>query len=163
MSLKEQLLKCIENLLIEYENEEKCGIFFKLEKDKDPMEIVGVLDFLKYKIENWGNSNIFSYLGHLFIDNTVLVIGSSDTGEAKSIIKYVYLSQIIKKGDNFENLMNKFENCRTLEDYLDKEIKNKIKLGYPADPKLERKLKNHLKTLLLPKVSENLNDKDISP
>ena len=62
MSLKGQLLKCIENLLIEYEREEKCGIFFKLENGKDPSEIFGVLDFLKYKIENWGNSNIVSYL-----------------------------------------------------------------------------------------------------
>lgn len=155
MFLKEQLLKCIESLLREYENEEKCGIFFKLEKDKDPMDIVGVLDFMKYKIENWGNSNIFSYLGELFNNDTVLVIGSGDTGEAKTIIKYVYLSQIIKKRENYDNLINKFENCKALEHYLNKEIMNKIKLGYPADLKLEKKLKYHLKSLLLPKSSEN--------
>ena len=155
MFLKEQLLKCIESLLREYENEEKCGIFFKLEKDKDPMDIVGVLDFMKYKIENWGNSNIFSYLGELFNNDTVLVIGSGDTGEAKTIIKYVYLSQIIKKRENYDNLINKFENCKALEHYLNEEIMNKIKLGYPADLKLEKKLKNHLKSLLLPKSSEN--------
>ncbi|MHA2182219.1 MAG: hypothetical protein ACXAAH_12440 [Promethearchaeota archaeon] len=155
MSLKEAILKCIDNLLVEYEEEEKCGIFFKLEKHKDPTEIIGVLDFMKYKIENWGNSNIFSYLGDLFNNNTILVIGSSDTEEAKNIIKYVCLSQIKKTGENLEYLTNKFVDCRTLEDYLNKEIMDKIKRGYPTDPKLEKELKNHLKNLLLSKSSEN--------
>ncbi len=157
MSMKEQILKCIENLLLAYKDEEKCGIFFKIEKGKDPTEIIGVLDFLKYKIENWGNSNIFSYLGDLFNHNTILVIGSGDTEEAKNIIKYVYLSQITKTGENLDNLIKKFEDCRTLENYLNKKIMGKIKLGYPADPKLEKELKNHLKTLLLSKSSENSN------
>ncbi|MHA1930932.1 MAG: hypothetical protein ACW96X_00235 [Promethearchaeota archaeon] len=157
MSLKETILKCIENLLNEDEDEEKCGIFFKIEKDKDPMDIIGVLDFMKYKIENWGNSNIFSYLGDLFNHDTILVIGSGDTAEAKNIIKYVYLSQIIKTGENLDYLTNKFEDCRTLENYLNKEIMDKTKIGYPADPKLETGLKNHLKALLLSKSSENSN------
>ena len=157
MPLEEELQDCIETLLMEYENEEKSGIFFRLDKDKDPMDIIGVLDFLKYKIENWGNSNIYSYLGNLFNDSTVLVIGSADIGEAKSIIKYVYLSQIIKTRENFEDLMDKFENCGALADYLDKEIKGKTILGIPADPKLERKLEIHLKTLLSSKVSEKSN------
>ena len=112
---------------------------------------------MKYKIENWGNSNIFSYLGHLFNDNTILVIGSTNTGEAKSIIKYVYLSQILKKRDGIENLISKFENCKTLEQYLDNEITDKIKLGYPANPELEKKLEYHLKTILSKKLSENSN------
>jgi hypothetical protein len=157
MSIEVQLIKCIENLLKEYEDEEKCGIFFNLEKGKDPLEIIGVLDFLKYKIENWGNSNIFSYLGHLFNDNTILVIGSTDTGEAKSIIKYVYLTQMLKKRDGIENLISKFENCKTLKLYLDNEITNKIKLGYPANIELEKKLVNHMKTILSTKLSENSN------
>ena len=157
MSIEIQLIKCIETLLKEYEDEEKCGIFFNLEKGKDPLEIIGVLDFMKYKIENWGNSNIFSYLGHIFNDKTILVIGSSDTGEAKSIIKYVYLSQILKKRDGIENLISKFENCKTLEQYLDNEITDKIKLGYPANPELEKKLEYHLKTILSKKLSENSN------
>ena len=157
MSIEVQLIECIENLLKEFEQEEKCGIFFKLEKDKDPSEIFGVLDFLKYKIENWGNSNIFSYFGHLFTDNTILVIGSTDTGEAKSIIKYVYLTQMLKNRDGIENLISKFENCKTLEHYLDNEITDKIKLGYPADHELEKKIKNHLKTILSSKLSEKSN------
>ncbi|MHA1988058.1 MAG: hypothetical protein ACW98D_15595 [Promethearchaeota archaeon] len=157
MSLKVQLTKCIETLLEEYEREEKCGIFFNLEKGKDPLEIMGVIDFLKYKIENWGNSNIFSYLGHLFNDNTVLVIGSTDIGEAKSIIKYVYLSQILKKREEIEKLISKFKNCKTLEHNLENEITNKIKLGYPADKGLEKKIEIHLKTILSSKLSEKSN------
>lgn len=148
MSLKVQFLKCIENLLMEYEKVEKCGIFFKLEREKDPLEIIGVLEFLKYKIENWGNTNIFSYLGCLFNDSTTLIIGSSDQEEAISIIKYVYLSQVIKTEDQMENLIKKFENCRNLEHFLNEEIAEEIKVGYPSDPELEVKLKNHLKKLL---------------
>jgi hypothetical protein len=112
------------------------------------LEIIGVLDFLKYKIENWGNSNIFSYLGDLFEDETILVIGSEDIGEAKGIIKYVYLSQITKEREKFEKLINKFENCETLEHNLDNEITDNIKMGYPADPKLEREIEKHLKNIL---------------
>ncbi|GAJ12743.1 unnamed protein product, partial [marine sediment metagenome] len=82
MSSKTQFLKHIEYLITKYENEEKSGIFFKLEKGKDPSEILGVLDFLKYKLEKWGNTNIFSYLGSLFGKNTILVIGSSNSEEA---------------------------------------------------------------------------------
>jgi hypothetical protein len=155
--LKDQLLNCIENLLKDYENEDKCGIFFKLEKDKDPMDIIGVLDFLKYKIVNWGNSNIFSYLGDLFNNNTVLVIGSDNAGEAKSIIKFVYLSQLVKNKDKPNDSIHKYTTCTAFENYLDNEIDNKIKQGYPINPDLETKLKNHLKTLLSSRSSENLN------
>jgi hypothetical protein len=148
MNLEEQLLQCIENLLIEYEQDEKCGIFFKIEKERDPMEIIGVLDFLKNKIENWGNSNIFSYLGHLFNNDNILVIGSNNTEEAKNIIKYVYLTQIHKTEHQFDHLISTFENCKALESYLNKEIMDKIELGYPSDPKLELNIKNHLRKIL---------------
>ncbi|MFX1454675.1 MAG: hypothetical protein ACFFDB_04810 [Promethearchaeota archaeon] len=148
MNLKEQLLQCIENLLIEYEQNEKCGIFFKVEKDRDPMEIIGVLDFLKNKIENWGNSNIFSYLGHLFNNDNVLVIGSNNTEEAKNIIKYVYLTQIHKIENQFNHLISIFKNCKKLESYLNNEIKDNIEVGFPSDPKLELNIKNHLRKIL---------------
>ncbi len=148
MSSKTQFLKHIEYLITKYENEEKSGIFFKLEKGKDPSEILGVLDFLKYKLEKWGNTNIFSYLGSLFGKNTILVIGSSNSEEAISIIKYVYLSQVIKNSEQIKNLIGKLDNIFDLEQYLSKEISNKIKVGYPIEPKLEIQLKNHIKKLL---------------
>lgn len=148
MSSKTEFLKHIEYLIDKYENEEKSGICFKLEKDKDPMEILGVLDFLKYKLEKWGNTNIFSYLGSLFDKNTILVIGASKSEEAISIIKYVYLSQVIKKPEQIKNLIDKLDNIFDLEQYLSNEISNKIKVGYPTDPKLEIQLKNYIKQLL---------------
>jgi len=148
MSSKTQFLKHIEYLIKKYENEEKSGIFFKLEKGKDPLEILGVLDFLKYKLEKWGNTNIFSYLGSLFGKNTILVIGSSKSEEAISIIKYIYLSQVIKNAEQIKNLIGKLDNIFDLEQYLSNEISNKIKVGYPIEPKLEIQLKNHIKKLL---------------
>jgi len=148
MSSKTQFLKHIEYLIKKYENEEKSGIFFKLEEGKDPLEILGVLDFLKYKLEKWGNTNIFSYLGSLFGKNTILVIGSSNSEEAISIIKYVYLSQVIKNEEQIKNLIGKLDNILDLEQYLSNEISNKIKVGYPIEPKLEIQLKNHIKKLL---------------
>lgn len=148
MSSKTQFLTHIEYLIKKYENEEKSGIFFKLEKGKDPLEILGVLDFLKYKLEKWGNTNIFSYLGILFGKNTILVIGSSNSEEAISIIKYVYLSQVIKNEEQIKNLIGKLDNFLDLEQYLSNEISNKIKVGYPIEPKLEIQLQNHIKKLL---------------
>jgi len=149
MSSKTEVLTHIEYLIEKYENEEKSGIFFKLEKGKDPLEILGVLDFLKYKLEKWGNTNIFSYLGNLFGKNTILVIGSSKFEEAVSIIKYVYLSQVIKKPEEIKNLIGNLENLFDLEQYLSNEISNKIEVGYPTEPKLEIQLKDHIKKLLI--------------
>ena len=148
MSLKTDFLNHIEYLIKKYENEEKSGIFFKLEKDKDPLEILGVLDFLKYKLEKWGNTNIFSYLGSLFGKNTILVIGSSKSEEAVSIIKYVYLSQVIKNAEQIKNLIGKLDNFLDLEQFLSNEISKKLKVGYPTEPKCEIQLKNHIKNLL---------------
>jgi hypothetical protein len=148
MSSKTQFLKHIEYLINKYENEEKSGIFFKLEKDKDPSEILGVLDFLKYKLQKWGNTNIYSYLGSLFDNNSVIVVGSSKTEEAISIIKYVYLSQVIKSVVQTKILRDKLDNVLDLEQYLSNEISKKVKVGYPTEPKLEIQLQNHIKMLL---------------
>ena len=148
MSLKVQFLKHIEDLLKDLEKEEKCGILFKLEKGKDPSEIFGVLDFMKYKIENWGNTNIFSYFGELFNKNTILVVGSSDSKEAVIIMKYIYLSQAIKNEEELVNLMEMVVNFKNLEYFLSKEISENVRKGLPNNPKLEIKLVNHLKTLL---------------
>ncbi|MHA2008212.1 MAG: hypothetical protein ACXABO_13405 [Promethearchaeota archaeon] len=148
MSLKAQFLKHIEELLKEYEREEKCGIFFKLEKGKDPSEIIGVLDFLKYKIENWGNTNIFSYYGRFFNENTILVIGSSNSEEATNIIKHIYLSHIIKNVEEVDTLIETVPNFGDLENFLTDEISENIKNGHPSDPKLEMELVDHIKKLL---------------
>jgi hypothetical protein len=148
MSSKNQFLNYIEKLLNKYEDEEKSGIFFKLEKEKDPSEILGVLNFLKDKIEKWGNTNIFSYMGELFERNVTLVIGSSNSEEAITIIKYVYLTQVIKKNNEILDLEGRFENIDEIEIFLNEEISKNVKLGYPTDPKLEIYLRNHIENLL---------------
>jgi hypothetical protein len=148
MSLKSRFLLHIELLQKKYEMKEKEGIFFKLEKNKEPSEILGVLNFLKDKIEKWDNTNIYSYIGSLFNRNTTLVIGSSNSEEAINIIKYVYLTQVIKKDNEILDLKDKFENIDGIERFLSKEISNNIESGYPNDPKLEIYLRNHLEKLL---------------
>ncbi|MHA1913759.1 MAG: hypothetical protein ACW986_02655 [Promethearchaeota archaeon] len=145
---KTRYLNHIEKLLTQFEGEEKAGIFFKLERDKDPLEILGVLDFLKFKIKKWGNDNIFSYLGTLFNKNTVLIVGATNIGEANIIIKYMYLTQIIKKKEEFDRLIEQFENIDSLEPFLDTEISKNMKKGFPGNPKLEEQLRNHLKKLM---------------
>ena len=148
MPNKTQILNDAEKLLTQLESEEKAGIFFRLEKDKDPLEIIGVLDFLKFKIKKWGNINIFSYLGILFNEKTILVIGATNASEANTIIKYMFLSQIIKKKEDFDNLVEQFENIESLDPFLNIEISKNMKEGFPANPKLEEQLKNHLKKLI---------------
>ncbi|MHA2392800.1 MAG: hypothetical protein ACXAEX_12710 [Promethearchaeota archaeon] len=151
MNSKAQLLVFAENLVDKYEIEDKCGILFKLEKNKDPIEIFGVLDFLKFKLEKWGNTNVFSYLGGLFKKNTILIIGANNAKEATSIVKYVYLSQVIKRDDTIDQLLGlieKLENIDDFEDFLNKEISNNLKMGCPNEPKLEIQLRDHLNKLL---------------
>ena len=148
MSTETQIFEHIKNLIDKFEDEEKSGIFFKLEKDKDLLDILGVLDFLKDKIKKWGNSNFFSYIGELFENTNTLVIGSSNREEAISIIKYVYLSQVIKNNDEIQKLEKKLEDINELEVFLNKEISRNINVGYPTNPKLELDLKNHIKKLL---------------
>jgi len=149
MSTETQIFEHIKNLIDKFEDEEKSGIFFKLEKDKDLLDILGVLDFLKDKIKKWGNSNFFSYIGELFENTNTLVIGSSNREEAISIIKYVYLSQVIKNNDEIQKVEKNLEDINELEVFLNKDISRNIKVGYPTNPKLELDLKNHIKKLLI--------------
>lgn len=153
MSSKNQFLNHIQHLQKKYDKEEKSGIFFRLEKDKEPSEILGVLDFIKDKIEKWGNSNIFSYIGKLFESHTTLVIGSSNSKEAINIIKYVYLTQVLRKNNEILNLDGKFEKIHEIDEYLSEEISKNIKVGYPANPKLEKDLKNHIDKLISSKYN----------
>ena len=141
-------LNHIEKLLLQFEDEEKAGIFFKLEIDKDPLDILGVLDFLKFKIKKWGNDNIFSYSGNFFKEDAALVIGATNVSEATTIIKYVYLTQIIKNEEDIENIVGHLESIENLEAFLNSEISKNLKNGFPVNPELEVQLKNHLKSLM---------------
>ncbi|MCK4479322.1 MAG: hypothetical protein KAV01_02235 [Candidatus Lokiarchaeota archaeon] len=143
----------INNLITIYEQKAECGIFFKLSPEKSPLEILGVLDFLKYKIKKWGNTNIFSYQGVLFNKNKILVVGARNLEEAKSIMIFMFLSNIIDNEYEINNLIEKVEPLNDLELFLRNEISKNTEKDYPSNPDLELKLRNHLENI----ISENTN------
>ena len=141
-------IKEFQSLLQKYDQKEKCGIFFNLNETKNPLDIIGVLDFLKFKIQSWRNTNIYSYQGALFDNNIIIVIGSNNVEEAIIITIFVYLSRLAEKDPKLlKNALN-FESTSELEDLLKEEFEKKFNEGYPNNPQLEQKLKLHLEKLL---------------
>ncbi len=138
----------INNLITIYEQKAECGIFFKLEPEKSPLEIIGVLDFLQDKIKKWGNANIFNYQGNLFRKGSVLVVGARDLEEAISIIIYMYLSNIIDNEQGINSLIKKLGSSNDLEKFLRNQISEKIEKGYSINLDLESKLINHLDNII---------------
>lgn len=112
------------------------------------MDIIGVLDFLKFKIQIWGNTNIYSYEGALFNNNIIIVIGSHSIEEAIIITIFVYLSRLAEKDPKLLENAPDFETSSELEGFLKEEIEKNIKVGYPNNPQLEQELKHHLEKLL---------------
>lgn len=147
-SLKIDFINQINKLLSYYSEKIKCGILFRINEDKNPLEILGVLNFLRYKIKKWGNNNIFNYTGELFNDNHVLVIGASNFEEAKSIMISVFLSNIIKNDEEIGKFLEKLGPFNDLQNFLSKEFSKETKGGYPFDLNLETELKNHLDHIL---------------
>jgi len=138
----------INNLITIYEQKAECGIFFKLNPEKSPLEILGVLDFLKDRIKKWGNINLFSYHGHLFSRGDVLIVGARDLEEAISITIYMYLSNILDNEYEIEDLIEKLGTSRNLEKYLRNQISKNLEKGYPPDPDLESELQTYLVDLI---------------
>jgi len=145
---KDNFIGHIKDLHIIYESKEKVGICFKLQRDGNPLDILGVLDFLKYKIKKWGNTNIFSYRGILFNEDIILVIGSNTIEEAKDIIVFIFLKEILdKKKDNI-NILDDLDSDNDLEQYLNNEILKNLEKGYPNDLNLEKTIINHIEKLM---------------
>lgn len=111
------------------------------------MDIIGVLDFLKYKILAWGNTNIYSYQGVLFKNNIIIVVGSENVEEAISIVISVYISRLAQRDPALLDSTPYFQNSSELEDFLTQELKENIKEGYPSNSQLEKELQLHLKKL----------------
>ncbi len=147
----------INNLITIYEQKAECGIFFKLSPEKTPLEILGVLDFLKYKIKKWGNTNIFSYQGVLFDRNTILVVGARNLEEAKSIMIFMFLSNIIDNKYDINNRIEKLEPQNDLEQFLRNEISKNTEKNYPSNPDLELKLRNHLENIISNNINKTIN------
>ena len=154
--IKLKLTIQINNLITIYEQKAECGIFFKIEPEKSPLEILGVLNFLKDRIKKWGNTNIFSYHGELFTKGAVLVIGARNLEEAISIIIYIYLSNAVNNEDGINYLIEKL-GSNELEMFLRSEISDNIEEGYSLDRDLESKLRDHIDDIIYNQINENCN------
>ncbi|MHA1689341.1 MAG: hypothetical protein ACTSUN_08405 [Promethearchaeota archaeon] len=96
---------------------------------KSPLDILGVLDVLKYKIQEWNNTNIFSYKGVLFEHQPILVIGSDTIDEAGKITILVYITRIIEnKTDVSLSHVEKIKNSSSLKNFLEQYVKKKISM-----------------------------------
>jgi hypothetical protein len=142
------LINGIQLLLEKYEDKEKCGIFFNLNETKNPLDIIGVLDFLKYKIQNWDNTNIYSYEGKLFDCNIIIIVGSKNIDEVITIGIFVYLSRLIAEDPKILKNLPIFKKISSIEKFLKNELELRIVKGYPDNPLLEQELKDHLNKLL---------------
>ncbi|MFX0037969.1 MAG: hypothetical protein ACFFCY_05580 [Promethearchaeota archaeon] len=147
-SLKVKLKIQINNLITIYEQKAECGIFFKLEQEKSPLEILGVLTFLKDRIKKWGNTNFFSYHGNLFSNGEVLVVGARGLEEAISIIIYMLLSNSVDNDNEINKLIELSGSSLDIENYLRNEISSNMEIGYPDNPKMELEIIRHLKSII---------------
>jgi hypothetical protein len=147
-SLKVKLKIQINNLITIYEQKAECGIFFKLEQEKSPLEILGVLTFLKDRIKKWGNTNFFSYHGNLFSNGEVLVVGARGLEEAISIIIYTLLTNSVDNDNEINKLIELSGSSLDIENYLRNEISSNMEIGYPNNPKMELEIIRHLKSII---------------
>ena len=129
-----------------YEDQINSGIFFKLEPGKEPSEIFGVLDFLKYKFKKWQRTSIFSYSGEIFSGTNILVIGTENIEEARNILFFVYFKELIDSEDQLLRLES--NSISKIEIDLEKEFNKHVKVGYPANKDLEKEIQAHLTSLI---------------
>jgi len=129
-----------------YEDQINSGIFFKLEPGKEPSEILGVLDVLKYKFKKWQQATIFSYCGDLFSGNTVLIVGTKNLEEARNILHFVYFKELIKSETQISVV--KSQSILQLELFLEEEFKKNVKVGYPTNREMEKEIHTHLTSLI---------------
>ncbi len=160
-SLRVQLTIQINNLITVYESKAECGIFFRLEPDKSPLEILGVLDFLKDRIMRWGNNTLYTYSGSLFKKSTILVVGSRNFEEAISIIIFMFLKNVSENEGKINDLIKILDLSRDLEFFLRNEVSNNINVGFPLNPGLDYELHNHINKLInFKNENSSKNDKN---
>ncbi len=149
-SEKSEIIKALNDLLLKYRELTENGVVFKLKKGKSPLDLLGVLDFLKDKIQRWGNDDIFTYCANLFEDFNIITIGAENIEKAKELIISVFLSDLIKSED-LGKLDVIFKNVNTFnefDEWLHNEISKGISNGYPPDQEKAKELKKHLETIL---------------
>ena len=141
------ILSLLEALAQKYEEKDKRGILFMLDDGQNPLDIIGVLDLMKYKFIEWKNINIFCYKGILFKDKILLVIGSDNPDEVLDIIIYMFLKGIVKEEIGIESITELIKD-KDIEQFLMGEISENIVIGYPYDSGYQKDLEDHLKGLL---------------
>jgi len=149
-SEKSEIIEALNDLLLKYRELTENGVVFKLKKGNSPLDLLGVLDFLKDKIQRWGNEDIFTYCANLFEDFNIITIGAENIEKAKELIISVFLSDLIKNEDEGK-LDVIFKNVSTFngfEEWLKIEISKGISNGYPPDPEKAKELKKHLENIL---------------
>jgi len=149
-SEKSEIVEALNDLLLKYRELTENGVVFKLKKEKSPLELLGVLDFLKDKIQRWGNDEIFTYCANLFEGFNVITIGAENIEKAKELIISVFLSDLIKNEDEgkLEVIFKNVNTFNEFEEWLKNEIAKGISSGYPPDPEKAKELKKHLETIL---------------
>ncbi len=65
-----------------------------------------------------------------------------------SIMIYMYLSKVVDNEDGINYLINKLGTSSDLEIFLRNQFSESVEKGYPDNPGLELKLKNHLHNLI---------------
>jgi hypothetical protein len=143
-----EISKEIKTLDERYQLLNKSGIFFILSDDKNPLDILGVLDVLKYKIKKWNNANIFSYSGIFFKGYNVIIIGSSDMLEATQIIMTIFFKKFTSDGEYVQDLISKAKYREDLEKIIKNLILSDIERGFPHDMEVEKKISHHLEKIL---------------
>ena len=149
-SEKSEIIKALNDLLLKYRELTENGVVFKLKKGKSPLDLLGVLDFLKDKILRWGNDEIFTYCANLFEGFNFIIIGAENIEKAKELIISVFLSDLIKNEDEggLDVIFKNINIFNEFEEWLQNEISKGISNGYPPDPEKAKELKNHLETIL---------------
>jgi hypothetical protein len=146
--VKTEFLDEIKNLYSKYKEKVQCGIFFKLGKGKSPLEVIGVLNFLKFKFKKWRTKTIFTYLGKFFDENIVIVIGARNYQDAHNIMISVYLSEILKKPNKIYSILEMVQAENDLELYIKSEVSENLKTGYPPEKEIEIQIIKHLEKII---------------
>jgi hypothetical protein len=149
-SEKIEIIEALKDLLMKYRELTENGVVFKLEKGKSPLELLGVLDFLKDKIQRWGNDEIFTYSANLFKNFNIITIGAENIEKAEELIISVFLTDLIKDEDEggLEVIFKNVNIFSEFEEWLQIEISKGLSNGYPPDPKKAKELKKHIETIL---------------